>query len=81
MELNELSRFPSTHVEERISPHESEIIKYRDNRTNLVFTLTNGEKITGAIRWYDNVSIRVVQDDRSELTLMCSAIGYYRTSQ
>jgi sRNA-binding regulator protein Hfq len=64
---------------ERIPLHEIELIKYRDNRTDLVIKLITGETLEGAIRWYDDVAIRLVQSDHSELTLCRSAITYYRT--
>ncbi len=65
--------------EERIPPHEVELIKYRTNRTTLQFALTNGSVLEGAIRWYDDHAIRIVQPDRIEITLMRHAIVYYKT--
>ncbi len=65
--------------EERISPHEVEIIKFRDNRTPLVVKLVTGETLEGAIRWYDTQALRLVQSDRSEVTVYFQAIAYYKT--
>lgn len=65
--------------EERISPREVEIIKFRDNRTPLVIKLVTGETLEGAIRWYDNCALRLVQSDRSEITVYLQAIAYYKT--
>jgi sRNA-binding regulator protein Hfq len=65
--------------EERIGPREVELIRYRDNRTPLQFRLVNGETIEGSIRWYDHTALRIVQPDRTELTLLLHAIIYYKT--
>lgn len=79
MEISELERLRGmTHSEERISPREVELIKYRDNRTALTVTLTSGETLEGAIRWYDAHAIRLVQADRSEVTVYLHAVAYYR---
>ncbi len=67
------------HREERISHSEVEIIKFRDNRTPLVVKLVTGETLEGAIRWYDTRALRLVQSDRSEVTVYLQAIAYYRT--
>jgi sRNA-binding regulator protein Hfq len=64
---------------DRISPREVEIIKYRDNRTPLVVKLVTGETLEGAIRWYDDHALRLVQSDRSEITIYVQAIAYYKS--
>jgi sRNA-binding regulator protein Hfq len=79
MEISELERLRGkTHPDERISPREVELIKYRDNRTTLAVTLTSGETLDGMIRWYDSLALRLVQSDRSEVTIYFQAIAYYR---
>ena len=79
MEISELERMRGmTHSDERISPREVELIKYRDNRTLLAVTLMSGETIEGAIRWYDPLALRLVQADRSEVTVYLHAVAYYR---
>lgn len=65
--------------EERVGPREVELIRYRDNRTPLQFLLVNGEMIEGSIRWYDQSALRIVQADRTELTVHLHAIIYYKT--
>ncbi len=45
------------------------MIKYRDNRTALTVKLLTGETLEGAIRWYDDHAIRLVQADRTEVTV------------
>ncbi len=66
--------------DERLSPREIELIKYRDNRTLLTVKLMSGETLEGAIRWSDPLAIRLVQSDRSEVTIHLHAIAYYRPS-
>lgn len=78
MEISELERLRGTTRMENISPREVELIKYRDNRTSLAVTLLNGETIEGAIRWYDHLALRLVQADRSELTVYLHAVAFYR---
>lgn len=78
MEISELERLRGAHHDERISPREVDFIKYRDNRTVLTFTLLDGQSLEGAIRWFDSYAVRLVQADRSELTLHLHAVAYYR---
>jgi len=78
MEISEVDRLRGTTREERISPREVELIKYRDNRTMLAITLLGGETLEGAVRWYDDQALRLVQADRTELTVYLHAVAYYR---
>ncbi len=78
MEISEVERLRGTTREERISPREVDLIKYRDNRTVLIVTLLNGEIMEGAVRWYDEYALRLVQADRSEVTVYLHAVAYYR---
>lgn len=65
-------------ADRRISPREAELIKFRDNRTALTLKLMSGETLDGAVRWYDASALRLVQADRSEVTVYLHAIAYYR---
>ena len=78
MEISEVERLRGTTREERISPREVDLIKYRDNRTALTVTLLSGEVMEGAVRWYDEQALRLVQADRSEVTVYLHAVAYYR---
>ena len=78
MEISEVDRLRGATREERISPREVELIKYRDNRTMLSVTLLGGETLEGAIRWYDDQALRLVQADRAEVTVYLQAVAYYR---
>lgn len=65
--------------EERITQHEVELIKLRDNRTPLLIKLMSGEELEGAIRWYDDRALRLILADRSEMTVLMHAVAYYKT--
>ena len=78
MEISEMETRGTIRSQERLSPREAELIKYRDNRTLLAVTLTSGETFEGAIRWCDHMALRLVQTDRSEVTIHLHAIAYYR---
>jgi len=78
MEISEVERRRAAVREKRISLREVELIKYRDNRTALVVKLLSGETLEGAIRWYDDQAVRLVQADRTEVTVYLQAIAYYR---
>ncbi|BDI28272.1 hypothetical protein CCAX7_003230 [Capsulimonas corticalis] len=77
--MPDLNRRGVSTPEERISSREVELIKFRDGRTNLQVKLLSGEEFIGAIRWYDDRAIRLVQDDRSEVTIYLNAVAYYRS--
>ncbi len=79
MEISEVERLRAAVRDERISLREVELIKYRDNRTALVVKLVTGETLEGAIRWYDDQAVRLVQADRAEVTVYLHAVAYYRT--
>lgn len=65
--------------EERIEPSEVELIRYRDGRTPLKFALVNGDTLEGSILWYDRSAIKIVDADRTEITVRLSAIVSYKT--
>ncbi len=65
--------------EERIPPHEVELIKYRTGKTTLQFRLLNSELLEGKITWYDDQAIRIVREDKSEVTILRQAILYYKS--
>ncbi len=76
--LSELERAKLIRGEERISPREAELIKYRDNRTALIVKLITGETLESAVRWSDGSALRLILSDRSEITVYLQAIAYYK---
>ena len=79
MEISELEKLRGLpRPDERLSPREVELIKYRDNRTLRAVTLLSGEILEGAVRWHDPLALRLVQADRSEITVYFHAVAYYR---
>ena len=65
-------RSPTIHL------HTAELIKYRDERKALLFTLNGGENLEGVIRWFDDEAIHIVGPERTEMTLFKHAVAYYR---
>jgi RNA chaperone Hfq len=63
-----------------VAQHTAELIKFRDERKTLVFLLTNGERLEGAVRWFDEDTIHVVTAGREEITLFKHAIISYRAA-
>ena len=59
--------------------HTAELIKYRDERKALQFTLVGGNTVEGVIRWFDDEAIHLVDADRSEMTLFKHGVLWYRT--
>jgi RNA chaperone Hfq len=56
----------------------SEMIRFRDERRTLVFTLVNGTTLEGVVRWFDDSSIGIADADRDEMTLFKHAILYFK---
>ena len=44
----------------------------------LTFTLVSGEKIEGAIRWFDEVAIHLVTPERDEITVFLHSVAMYK---
>ena len=65
--------------EDRIAPNEIELIKYRTGKTTLQFKLLTGDLLEGKIVWYDDLAIRIIHPDKSEITILRHALAYYKT--
>jgi RNA chaperone Hfq len=70
----------ASHSSDR-SPHvkisSAEMIKFRDERKVLRFTLTNGQELEGAVRWFDEDAVHIVTGERDEMTVYKHAILYF----
>ncbi|GAB4452720.1 MAG: hypothetical protein OHK0029_04160 [Armatimonadaceae bacterium] len=75
-----MSPMSSSERQPAVQLHASELIKYRDERRTLRFTLIGGETLEGAVRWFDDAAIHVVLADRNEITLFKHAILFYQTT-
>ncbi|HVK02147.1 MAG TPA: RNA chaperone Hfq [Armatimonadaceae bacterium] len=64
-----------------VQRHSAEMIRYRDERKPLVFTLVNGATIEGAVRWFDDGAVCIVDADRDEVTVFKHAILHYRAAK
>ncbi|HEY3331764.1 MAG TPA: hypothetical protein VGK19_17165 [Capsulimonadaceae bacterium] len=60
-----------------VSPREVEMIRFRDGKVPVTFKLMTDEEIEGVILWFDNISVHIVQDDLSEVTVMNNVISMY----
>jgi sRNA-binding regulator protein Hfq len=76
----ELSAASSHDRPPQVQLHAAELIKFRDERRTLVFTLAGGEKLEGAVRWFDDSAIHIVLSDRNELTVFKHSILYYQAA-
>lgn len=61
----------------RVSAREVELIRFRDGKVPVKFTLMTDEVIEGVVIWYDDISVHVVMADRSEVTIMNNVISKY----
>jgi len=65
-------RFPT------VKRSDAEMIRARDERRQLIFTLQNGTVIEGTVRWFDDDAICIADDNRDETTVFKHAIQYYK---
>jgi len=61
----------------RVSSREIELIRFRDGKVPVKFTLMTDEVIEGVIVWYDEISVHVVKSDEAEVTIMYNVISTY----
>ena len=61
-----------------VQMHAAELIKFRDERQQIVFTLTTGERIQGSVRCFDDHAIHVVVQDQAGVTVFKHALAYYQ---
>ncbi len=57
--------------------HVGELIKFRDERKTLRFTLLDGNVVEGVIRWFDDEAVHIVTSNRDEITLFKHSVSYY----
>ena len=62
----------------QVQRHTAELIRARDERRALVFTLVNGNVLEGAVRWFDDDAVCIVNGDRDEITVFKHAILHYQ---
>jgi RNA chaperone Hfq len=58
---------------------DAEMIRARDERRTLSFTLTSGSTVEGVVRWYDDHAICIADETRDEITVYKHAILHYKT--
>ena len=62
----------------QVQRHNAEMIRFRDERKTLVFTLSNGTTLEGAVRWFDDGAVCIVDANRDEITVFKHAILFYQ---
>ncbi len=60
-----------------MSPREIELIRFRDGKVPVKFTLMTDETIEGIVLWYDEQSVHLLKPDQTEITLMNNVISMY----
>ncbi len=58
---------------------DAEMIRARDERRTLSLTLTSGTVVEGVVRWYDDATICIADENRDEITVFKHAILHYKT--
>ncbi len=56
------------------------MIRLRDEHTQLNFFLTNGQTLTGQVKWFDETTIHILAGEGAEITLLKHAILYYKAA-
>jgi len=59
----------------------AQMIRFRDGHDILEFFLVNGNKVTGDVNWFDDLSFNVRSKEHGEITLMRHAVLYYRVTE
>lgn len=54
------------------------MIRHRDEKTTLAFTLINGQVLVGQARWFDDTTIHIATGDGTEITVLKHAVLYYQ---
>jgi RNA chaperone Hfq len=55
----------------------SAMIRQRDEKSVLTFTLTSGQAVSGTVLWFDDYTVHLKQSNGAELTLFKHAVLYY----
>jgi sRNA-binding regulator protein Hfq len=61
-------------------PSSAELQRYIREQKTIEFLLSNGERLVGTIRWFDEQAFSVIQDGEQPFTILRSAVIGYRVS-
>lgn len=62
-------------------PSIAELQRYIREKTRMEFLLTNGDRLIGTLRWFDEQAFSVSRDDGEQVTILRAAVlGYLRAS-
>ncbi|MBC8143404.1 MAG: RNA chaperone Hfq [Armatimonadetes bacterium] len=57
---------------------DSEMIRARDERRSMAFTLMNGTVLEGIVRWFDEEAVCIGDENRDEITVFKHAIQSFQ---
>ncbi len=60
---------------------DSELIRARDVRQKMAFTLTNGTTLEGVVRWFDDDTICIGDENRDETVVYKHALVSYKSKE
>lgn len=64
--------------QESRSPSVAELQKFIREKVKLEFLLSNGEKLVGTLRWFDDSCFSLVQEYEGPITLVRTSVLGYR---
>jgi sRNA-binding regulator protein Hfq len=68
----------STPGQENKAPSVAELQKFVREKTKMEFHLSNGDRIAGTLRWFDEHCFSVIETDAGVVTVMRHAVMTYR---
>lgn len=63
---------------ENKGPTTSELQRFIREKISLEFLLTNGDRLSGKLRWFDDQAFSVVPDGQQPITIVRSQVVAYR---
>ncbi len=63
---------------ERKGPSTAELQRFIREQVQLEFLLSNGERLTGKLKWFDDQAFAVLSANDDQITILRSAIMAYR---
>ena len=59
-------------------PSTAELQRFIREQANLEFLLTNGDRLVGRLRWFDEQAFSVIPDGQQPITILRIAVVAYR---
>ncbi len=68
----------ATNSQENKGPSIAELQRFIRDKSKIEFLLGNGDKYVGTLRWFDEQSFSILQDDDNPITLLKAGVIGYR---